>query len=347
MHLSVVIPARNASEHLDPLLSALLPQLLPDDECMLVDDASEDLTGEIARRYGVKVLRIDIRGGPAAARNAGAALAVGDLLVFLDADVVPHADLFVRIREQMHRFPLVSALIGSYDNQPFASSTVSRFRNLLHCFTHHNGDPDASTFWAGCGAIRRAAFQKLDGFDAVQFTEPSIEDIELGVRLKREGGTIRLDPALLVQHRKEWTLLGMVRTDIVSRAIPWTKLILSSGKMPLDLNLKASQRVSGAAVAGACLSLMLLPWAPVVFGVPATVLLAMVIVLNVSLYRFLANCGGLGFAIRCIPLHFLYFLCSVTGYVVGWGQFHLQGFRSADRPSRHESHPKSPSDPPA
>src|SRR6185436_1526175 len=114
MKLSVIIPARNAAMHLRYLLSALLPQLLPDDECFVVDDASSDDTARIARDHAVPVLRIETRGGPAAARNLGASHATGDILVFLDADVVPYPGLLGRMREQLRQAPGLSALIGSY-----------------------------------------------------------------------------------------------------------------------------------------------------------------------------------------------------------------------------------------
>jgi glycosyltransferase involved in cell wall biosynthesis len=306
------------------LLSALCPQLLPDDECFLVDDASTDETAQIAKLYGISVLALESRGGPAAARNLGTRHAAGDVLVFLDSDVVPHAGLLGQIREQLQQSPDVSALIGSYDTKPADQSTVSRFRNLLHCYTHHRGNQDASTFWAGCGAIRHSAFIRIGGFDALQFAEPSIEDIELGWRLKRSGGRIRLDPALLVQHQKVWRLGSMLRTDLVHRAIPWSKLLLESGQMPLDLNLKMSQRISGAATAVAFLLLLLIPWAPLTAGFSAVALFLTVIALNAPFYRFLASCGGWWFAVRSMPLHALYFGCATLGYVIACGQFYLR-----------------------
>ena len=151
-----------------------------------------------------------------------------------------------------------------------------------------------------------------------------MEDIELGWRLKRSGGRIRLDPELQVQHRKAWRLGSMLHTDVMRRALPWTRLILESGTMPLDLNLKASQRFSGAAVAVACLMLLLIPWAPGTAGSAAVALLATVVALNAPFYRFLASCGGWWFALRSIPLHLLYFLCGVLGYSIAFVQFHAR-----------------------
>jgi glycosyltransferase involved in cell wall biosynthesis len=319
--LSVVIPARNAAAHVDGLLAALLPQLLPGDECFLVDDCSPDGAAQIAKEHGVTVVSSGKRAGPAAARNLGARQSTRDVLVFLDSDVAPHPGLLSRMREQLRRSPDLDALFGSYDANPPAPSTVSRFRNLLHCYTHRQGDPDASTFWAGCGAIRRAAFDRIGGFDAARFPEPSIEDIELGVRLKRSGGRIRLDPSLQVTHRKVWSLRSMLRADLLHRAIPWSLLILETGKAPLDLNLKASQRVSGLAVAGIVAAGLFAPWEPRAAAAGVMALLAILGLLNAPFYRFLAACGGWPFALRSAPLHWLYFLCAGAGFVIACGQF--------------------------
>src|SRR5688572_26871823 len=73
--------------------------------------------------------------GPAAARNDGAHRATGHVLVFVDADVLPHANAFERIRSAFHSPDLI-AVFGSYDDAPEGTGTVSSFRNLLHHHVH-------------------------------------------------------------------------------------------------------------------------------------------------------------------------------------------------------------------
>ena len=132
--------------------------------------------------------------GPAAARNAGAARATGSVLVFVDSDVLVHADAFERIRAALATDPERVAVFGSYDDAPAADGLVSIFRNLLHHWIHHSSAGRATTFWAGLGAVRSDAFRAVGGFDARRFPVPSVEDIELGLRLARTG-TIRARPA--------------------------------------------------------------------------------------------------------------------------------------------------------
>ncbi len=314
MRISIIIPAHNAAEHLPHGLAALLPQMNPEDECIVVNDASSDQTQTVAG--ATHRIELPRRSGPAAARNAGAAQASGDILVFLDADVVPHADLLKRMRVHFLADPELAALFGAYDDSPLASAAVSRFRNLLHCYTHRTANTEASTFWAGCGAIRKNVFHAFGGFDENRYPSPSMEDIELGVRLRSAGKKILLDPELQAQHRKLWTLGRMIRTDIFGRAIPWTTLILESRRLPADLNLKLSQRWSAAAV-GASALLILFTAASWVAPATSAVLLAFTTVLNLPFYRFLAQRGGWWFAIRSIPLHWVYFLSGIAGSVVG------------------------------
>jgi hypothetical protein len=160
----------------------------------------------------------------------------------VDADVCVHSDAIDRIAEALSD-PEVDAVIGSYDDDPSSPDFLSQYKNLMHCFVHQTASSEASTFWSGCGAIRRDVFLVLSGFDA-NYKRPAIEDIELGYRMRQAGRRIVLDRDLRVRHLKKWTFWALVRTDVVDRGIPWTELILRDQDMPDDLNLQISQRVS-------------------------------------------------------------------------------------------------------
>jgi len=287
---------------------------------------------------GVCVLRLEQNAGPAAARNYGAHQARGGILFFVDADVLVAADAVGRVLRAFDEAADVAAVFGSYDALPRAGGVVSQYRNLLHHFVHQSGNPQASTFWAGCGAIRRAVFEALGGFDAGAFPFPCIEDIELGYRLRRAGHRILLDKALQGTHLKRWTLWSVIRTDIRCRAIPWARLILASQHAPDDLNLKGAQRLSGVLVLLAC---VLMPMG--VFGaVPlalATAAVLGVVVLNRELYTFFYRQRGVRFASACLLLHLLYYLYSGLGYLYVWVGFRLgRMVVSWKTPSRGRKH---------
>lgn len=245
--ISVIIPAYNAARYLKVCLEKLSQSTVPY-ECIVVDDGSKDDTVAVARSFGVRVLASGVSGGgPARARNLGARQARAELLFFIDSDVCVYPDTLERILATFREQPEIDALIGSYDDSPQEKDFLSQYRNLMHCYTHQKSKRQACTFWSGCGAIRKSVFFEHAGFDE-SYNRPAIEDIELGYRLKAAGKIILLDPELKVKHLKAWSFVGLVKTDIFDRGIPWTELILRDKNLPNDLNLQLSQRVSVALV---------------------------------------------------------------------------------------------------
>jgi len=208
--VSVVVPAYNSSRELRECLPALIRSTSPALEIIVVDDASTDDTSTVAAGHGVVVLRLARNSGPGAARNAGGRAARGDIVFFVDADVVAAPDAIARVVRAFEADPDLVAIFGSYDRCPRAPGLVSQYRNLLHHYVHQTGNPEASTFWGGCGAIRRSVFLGIGGFDAERFPRPSIEDIELGYRLCAAGHRVRLDRDLQWAHLKRWRLLSLI-----------------------------------------------------------------------------------------------------------------------------------------
>ncbi|MEW6272811.1 MAG: glycosyltransferase family 2 protein [Thermodesulfobacteriota bacterium] len=245
--ISVVIPAFNAARLLEACLTHLDRSTVAPLECLVVDDGSADDTAEVAARHGATVLATGGRQGPARARNLGAQHARGEVLFFIDADVCVEPDSVRKVADAFPADASLDALIGSYDDAPESGDFLSQYKNLMHSWVHHQGRRRASTFWSGCGAIRREVFLAHSGFDE-SYDRPAIEDIELGYRLVRAGRKVELDPALTVKHLKRWTFWGLVKSDVFDRGVPWTELILRDRCMPNDLNLHLSQRVSVALV---------------------------------------------------------------------------------------------------
>jgi glycosyltransferase involved in cell wall biosynthesis len=241
--LSVVIPVRDDPEHLALCLGALAGSQGVEFELIVVDDGSVESVSSIAAAYGAQFLRLESSAGPAAARNLGAAKAQFDHLMFIDADVRVYPQTLALVAARFREEPELAALFGSYDQSPTARNLISQYRNLQHHYVHQTGASEASTFWSGCGAIRRDIFEAVSGF-SVDYTAPSIEDIELGGRLRKLGHRIALDKNIQVTHMKRWTLWGMIKCDVLFRGVPWTRLLLKEGAAPNDLNLRHEQRIA-------------------------------------------------------------------------------------------------------
>jgi len=325
--VSVVIPVHNGRETIGPCLAALMASDGGPPEVLVVDDGSTDDTTSIIDRYPVRLLYLNSRGGPAHARNRGAELATGTILLFIDADVVVRPDTVRRVVEQFEQDPTVAALLGSYDDNPAARSFFSQYRNLLHHAVHQQGRENADTFWSGCGAVRRDVFLTMGGFSEA-FHRPAIEDIELGARMVCAGHRIRLVKDLQVQHLKRWSLMEIIRTDIRDRAIPWSMLILSGYRRGGGLNLQLRYRLS-AAVAGLALLAVAgsLVWHSGLM-VAVIVLFVWFVYLNRGILRIFHRCRGTVFTLSAIPMLLLYYFYSSAAFGVGV-LMHIAGRRLA------------------
>ena len=312
MRLSVIIPVNNGGETFGHCLDALARSIRAADELIVVDDASTDESSVMAVNAGCRVINLDASArGAARARNAGAREATGDILVFVDADVAVHEDTLGRIEAHFREHPEIAALFGSYDDNPPDRSIVSLYKNLQHHYVHQKGKRETFTFWTGCGAVKKSVFVSTGGFDErrEKHGRPLMEDIEFGMRMVKKGYVIMLFPDVQVTHFKKWTLTTWLRTEIFNRAIPWSKLILTSGEVPDDLNIGMSGRISALAAWLLLFFLISAFFVPLLL-IGAGVSLATILLLNSGFYLFLARKGGVLFSIVSIGLHIVYFIYS-------------------------------------
>ena len=290
MRLSLVVPATDGPHTLERCLAAARSAAEAPDEVVVVSAPRDS--------------------GPAAARNDGAARATGDLVAFVDADVLVHPDAFARIRRAFAADPGLVAVFGSYDDLVATEGVVAGFRNLLHHTVHQRSAGEAETFWAGLGAVRADALRAAGGFDADRYPRASIEDVELGGRLAGRGRIV-LDPELRGTHLKEWSLASMVATDFARRGVPWVRLVLRRGEVPRTLNLGLRERTSVVAAIACAVGVAARRPGLVAAGVAAQV------ALNRDLYGILRRrLGGKGVAAG-IGLHTLHQLTAAAAVPVG------------------------------
>jgi GT2 family glycosyltransferase len=299
---AVVVPATDRPPTLERCLAALRAGTRAPDEVIV----QEDPPGA----------------GPAAARNLAAAGTEADVLVFVDSDVEVQADALEEIARRFSEDPGLAAVFGAYDDDPADPGLTSRYRNLLHHHVHADSAGEAETFWAGLGAVRREDFEALGGFDAGRFPHPSVEDIELGMRLRRSGGRILLDPRIRGRHLKAWTPLSMLRTDFARRGVPWARLLLRDGGGSTALNLGWRRRASAAA--SVALLGGLLARRPRVAGAA----LAANLVLDRDLYALLGRRGGPRLLLAGIGLHQLHQLTAAASVPVAVALHTIEEARS-------------------
>ena len=315
--LSVIVPVRDGEHFLTASLAALRASDIPRGqwELIVVDDSSHDRSADLAERYADRVIRLTGGPrGPAFARNRGADVARGDVLVFVDADVCVHPDALWRVGQTFERESDVSAVFGAYDFDPTAGGLVSQYRNLLHRFVHQRDAGDAVTFWAGCGAVRTAVFAGCGGFNESEYLRCSVEDIELGYRLSALGHRIVLRPEIQGKHIKPWTLRSMIDTDVRHRGIPWTRLLLTSKvRPPATLNLRPREQVCTVLVVLACVAIGVWLWSgAMIWPATAAAATAVTLAINGPLLAWFARHRGWWFALRVMPLRLLYYALNAV-----------------------------------
>ena len=193
--LSFIIPAHNEEHYLAPTLAALraaVAGIAQPAEIIVVDDASDDRTAEIASRDGARVVRI-ARRHIAAARNAGAAAAAGDPLFFIDADTIVTAATL--------RQALAACGAGAIGGGAWVclDESLGLWRNAFLaifnlCWFGLCG-------WAaGCFVFaRRCEFAAVGGFDERYFAG---EEMLLSRALRRRGRFVIVRPAVITSARK-------------------------------------------------------------------------------------------------------------------------------------------------
>lgn len=335
--ISMIIPVYKGGTEFRRCLESLVPLKPAPLEIIVVSDG-DDESSKTAAEFNVKVIHLSHRQGPAHARNVGASHSNGDILFFVDADVAVPPNLLDRLTDSFNEPYNSTAIIGSYDCTPMAPDLVSQYKNLSHHFVHQHAEENAATFWGACGAVRRDVFLLLGGFDE-SYRRPCVEDIEFGYRLRAAHYSIRLIKTLQIKHLKQWSLLSLLRSDIIDRGLPWTELILRHRRLNNDLNLRYSNRLS-----------VVLTWSlllSVIAGLPlshlqivSVFIIALLIVLNASLYKFFMVQRGIAFTVAAIGLHWLSFLYSGAAFAIGALRYFGLSFSQSS--SRHINKPKDP-----
>jgi len=321
--LVAIVPVHNGGDDVRRCVSALLRAGLSGDDILIVDDASTDGAARgCADEHGCGYLALVLPGGgpggPARARNRGAASVNADLLLFVDADVSVHEEAVRRFRQVFAERPELAAAFGSYDEHPSDSGWISRYKNLLH-HRMHQGDPrPASTFWSGCGAIRSSVFARHGGFDE-SYRGATIEDIELGMRLHAADEPIALRPDILCTHHKRWTLRSWLRTDILGRALPWSRLLVArTDTLPDTLNLSHHERLTAGVVCSMPVwgLLAVLGIAPMITTPLLVLSLAAFVWLQRALLSFFFQRGGAAFAVAAALMHIAYYLYASATFAL-------------------------------
>lgn len=208
---SLIIPTYNRSQQLAACLQSLARLDYPRNrfEVIAVDDGSPQPLEAVAAKFKDQLCLTLLRqknAGPAAARNAGAAHAKGDYLVFIDDDCKPAPDYLQRLAERLAKTPVCA--IGGRTINALSHNPYSTASQLLidYLYAYYNADPDHARFLASNNmALPTERFHAIGGFDT-SFVLAAGEDRELCDRWRHLGHRIIYAPEALVYHSHAMTL---------------------------------------------------------------------------------------------------------------------------------------------
>ena len=210
--VSVVVCAYNAADTIGESLASLEALTYPDFEVLVVNDGSQDRTGEIARGFG-RVRVIDIpNGGLSAARNVGLHEAGGEIVAYTDADVRVDPDWLTYLVQPF----LTSDIVGSGGpnvvphDDPWMAQCVARSPGGP---THVLLDDRIAEHVPGCNmAFRREALLAVGGFNPLYVKAG--DDVDLCWRLQARGWRIGFAPSALVWHRHRASIKAYWRQQV-------------------------------------------------------------------------------------------------------------------------------------
>ena len=244
MDISVIIPTYNRAQWLAKAIDSVLTQSFAPREIIVVDDGSSDETQAILARYPVRS-HFQQNAGPSAARNAGARLAQGQWLAFLDSDDSWCPE---KLEKQVNAHRLHPHIQLSYTNELW-------FRNGQRCLPKKQHRKESGWIYPralelclispSSVMLSRALFENLRGFDEQLW---AAEDYDMWLRICAYHEVLFVDDALIIKHGGHADQLSSQRGIDRYRVMALEKILLDPKlksdyrKMTLE-NLKERYRI--------------------------------------------------------------------------------------------------------
>lgn len=334
--ISVIVPVRNGAATIAACLESACAEVGPEDEVIVVDDGSTDGSAEVIRRFPCTLVELGRHRGAAAARNAGAARARGDILFFTDADCVLPPGTLEQVRRALAEHGGDAgpdggrvAVGGTYTPLPYDRGFFSTFQSVfVHHFETKRREPDYLA--AHALAIPARTFRASGGFPE-DLGLPMIEDVAFSHRLRRLGCRLAMEPALQVRHVFNYTLARSL-ANAFRKSRHWTTYSLRNGDILADSGTASAElKWNGACWLGslACALAALAAGTPAVL--PAVLALpATSVLVNRRLITAWTRAAGPAFAFLATCYYVLVYPAAVWAGVLA-GTAALAGGKSRPR----------------
>lgn len=313
--ISVIIPSHNPDLGiLTKCLAAVHDSSYEPLEVILVDDGSSVDYPKLIERYCV-IVKNKRNMGPAYARNVGAQLSRGNILFFIDADVMIKNNTLAEVVKKFSNDDIV-AVQTIYSKTTPVKGFLSQYQNL---YQHYSLMSIKQKYLCRLSshavAVRRSVFLEVNGFP--EFVKnPSVEDGMLGVALHRKGYRILLAKDIQVEHSACFDIQKLLRrTYIMGRDAAehsWGRQ-----KLKKDEVLKTHHKIN------VCVSVL---FSPLIFFTAAVfhtqknliaLTLFIFLFINSNFFFFVYTCKGLFFMLKSIFMFYLVCFIVFLGLLKG------------------------------
>ena len=333
--ISVVIPAYNASGTIARCLEGIFRCDPPPFEVVVVDDGSEDDTVTLANGFPCTVVPMEENRGPAAAKNRGARQARGEILLFVDADVVLPPDAIAIVAGIFENHAEVHGVQGIYSTDEIGESVFSIFQQFYYSYYFQRISENyvhiVSTWTV---ALRAESLRAAGGFNE-SYPRPTAEDEELGYRFGRLGYAIWLAKDLRVVHLIHYSFSAfckrkfrMVEAQIkmVLRNRKYLKT-MTSNKSHHDPLVLASLVLTPLWLVAMALSAVLpTPFATWAWG-GSFAALTLIAIMNLGFWRFVASRRGRKTGLGVAAVTLVDYVVMACGILWGGAGYLLLGRR--------------------
>ena len=251
--LSVVIPAYNAEKTLEKCVNSIITAFPVEKEIIVVDDGSTDKTYQVASGLPVRLLRLKNNEGQSAAKNLGLAQAVGDVVAFIDSDIVVEKNYFLELISVLDneegRIGGVGGVIYPLRNDLISTSLNLRFFGCSPLSETKVREIDSLS--GAASAFPKSVLTEAGGFS----TEIKGEDLDLSLRLHKAKYNLLIVPAAkayhphptsLAQWAKKWFSYGILLVHVSIKNRLKRDLMLNWGWVVCCVSLFAVACYSGS-----------------------------------------------------------------------------------------------------
>jgi len=315
--ISVIVPAYYSESTLEKCLKSIRESAYKNYELIVIDDGSSDATRVIAKKFADQMLEHSRNLGRSQARNSGIRLAKGDILLFIDSDVLVKKDTLEKVDKYFLEHKEVDALTGILSKEHPNKSYFSQYKNLYMNYIFSKLPKRIHFLYGSIHAVRAQV--------ALPYG-PNIhagEDTDIGLRLSRMGKQIAFVKDLEVIHLKSYNFRSWVINDF---KIPfsWARIFVlyqgwkHVGKHKTGYLHSPKEQLASVVLAPLALLFLFLSLTGISFiKYPAIFFFAVWLFLNLHFVVFLTLEKGLFFGLPALPVTFFDHLVMATGISCG------------------------------